>query len=65
MGEGDENKVKAALEPAIKNYGIRHIVIGHTETPSQVIELKADGAVIMIDVGMSKTHCYASLEHRP
>jgi len=56
MGEGDENKVKAALEPAIKNFGIRHIVIGHTVTSSKVIQLKADGAVIMIDVGMSRTN---------
>ena len=56
MGRGDENSVKAAFELASKNFGIRHIVIGHTSTRSQVIELKADGAVIMIDVGMSKTN---------
>ncbi|MFC1815736.1 hypothetical protein ACFL0M_07280 [Thermodesulfobacteriota bacterium] len=45
LAKGDENTVKAELEPAIKNFGIRHIVIGHTQTRSQVIELKADGAV--------------------
>ena len=56
MGEGDDNKVREALLPAIKNFGIQHIVIGHTTTPSQVIELKANGGVIMIDVGMSKTN---------
>jgi len=55
LAEGDENSVKKALEPAITNYGIRHVVIGHTTVPSKVIHLIADGAVIMIDVGMSKT----------
>lgn len=66
MGEGDENKLKAALEPALKNFGCRYIVIGHTTTRSQVIELKADGAVIMIDVGMSKTNAAAgSKPNRP
>jgi hypothetical protein len=39
-----------------KKFGIQHIVIGHTVTPSQVIQLKADGGVIMIGVGMSKTN---------
>jgi hypothetical protein len=52
---GDESRVKKLLEPVFKNYGIRHIVKGHNVTNSQVIELKADGALIMIDVGMSKT----------
>ena len=55
LAKGDENTVKAELEAAINNFGIRHIVIGHSRTRSQVIELKADGEVIMIDVGMSKT----------
>ena len=55
LAKGDEGTVKAELEAVINNFGIRHIVIGHTRTHSHVIELKADGAVIMIDVGMSKT----------
>lgn len=56
LAEDDETRLQEELEPAFKNYHVRHVVVGHTVVRSQTIQVNAGGAVIMIDVGMSRTY---------
>lgn len=51
---GDEAEARAALETARRVHGADHIVIGHTVTADRRIGTRFDGAVILIDVGMSR-----------
>ncbi|MGD0089074.1 MAG: metallophosphoesterase [Planctomycetota bacterium] len=52
-----ETELKPLLELIFKKHEAKHIVIGHTVTsPGAGIVTKADRAIIMIDVGMSKTY---------
>jgi hypothetical protein len=50
MAEEDEKKAGEALDAALKSYGVRHVVIGHTAVLSQFVQLKANSGIIMIDV---------------
>jgi len=53
----DEESLKPLLELIFKKHGVKHLVIGHTPTGrDQGIAFKGDKAVIMIDVGMSRTY---------
>ncbi len=54
--EENPTKLGNMLAPMMRHYGVKHLVIGHTVTQTRKITVKADGALIMTDVGMSKTH---------
>jgi hypothetical protein len=57
LAVGDEGKVKEMLDSVFQKYAIKHVVVGHTVvSPDLRIKARANGAVIMIDVGMSQTY---------
>ena len=57
LADTNESTLKRILEPVFRKHGARHIVIGHTMTASgHGIQASADQAVIMLDVGMSRTY---------
>lgn len=51
--ENDPEKLALVLAPIMRRYGVKHVVIGHTVTGTREIMVKAGGALIMADVGMS------------
>lgn len=54
--EEDSRKLGGMLAPILQGYGVKHVIIGHTITRTREIALKAGGALIMTDVGMSETY---------
>ncbi|MCY3020567.1 MAG: metallophosphoesterase [Planctomycetota bacterium] len=57
LADADEDALKGMLAPILRKHGVRHIVIGHTVSRSgQGISATADRALVMIDVGMSRTY---------
>jgi hypothetical protein len=52
LAQTPESALGPQVDPALKSYGVQHIVIGHSIQPA--ILPRAGGKVITIDVGMSK-----------
>ena len=52
LAQGDEATLMPLVDSVLAQFGVRHIVIGHTVTPGTVLP-RFDGKVIMIDVGLS------------
>jgi DNA-binding NarL/FixJ family response regulator len=51
----DEAIVRDRVKPVLERHGARHIVIGHTmPAGAHGIQARAGGAVMAIDVGMSR-----------
>ena len=55
LATGDEAPLAAHVDQVLANFGVRHIVIGHTVTAGTVMP-RYDGKVIMIDVGLSAVY---------
>lgn len=55
LATGDEVPLAAHVDQVLANFGVRHIVIGHTVTAGTVMT-RHDGKVIMIDVGLSAVY---------
>lgn len=52
----EEDALKPLIEFLFKKHGVKHLVIAHTPTGwDKGIRVKGDKAIIMIDVGMSRT----------
>jgi hypothetical protein len=54
LAQGAEAPLSEHVDQVLKNYGARHIVIGHT--PQPVVLPRFGGRVIVIDVGLSKVY---------
>jgi hypothetical protein len=52
FAEHAESGLKAELEAVFKTWGVRRAVVGHT--PGDGIRTRAEGRVVLIDVGMSR-----------
>ncbi|HLK51496.1 MAG TPA: metallophosphoesterase [Bryobacteraceae bacterium] len=54
LAQGAEAPLTAHVDQVLNNYGVRHIVIGHT--PQVAVLPRFGGRVIVIDVGLSKVY---------
>src|SRR5579871_5522187 len=54
LAQGAEAPLSEHVDQVLKNYGVRHIVIGHT--PQVAVLPRFGGRVIVIDVGLSKVY---------
>ena len=54
LAQGVEAPLSEHVDQVLKNYGVRHIVIGHT--PQAAVLPRFGGRVIVIDVGLSKVY---------
>jgi hypothetical protein len=54
--EEDPKKLRGMLASILRKYGVKHVVIGHAITQTRGITVKAGGALILTDVGMSGTY---------
>jgi hypothetical protein len=54
LAQGPEAPLSEHVDQVLKNYGVRHIVIGHTPQPA--VLPRFGGRVIVIDVGLSKVY---------
>ncbi len=55
LAQGDEALLSAHVDTALRNLGVKRIVIGHTVTPGTVMP-RFGGRVLMIDCGMSSVY---------
>jgi hypothetical protein len=55
LSNGDEHELAAHVDSVLAQYGVRHVVVGHTVTPGTVLP-RFGGRVIMIDVGLSAAY---------
>lgn len=54
LAQGAEAPLSEHVDQVLKNYGVRHMVIGHT--PQVAVLPRFGGRVIVIDVGLSKVY---------
>ena len=55
LATGDEALLAGHVDQVLANFGVKHVVIGHTVTAGTVLP-RFDGKVIMIDVGLSAVY---------
>ncbi len=55
LATGNESELAGHVEQVLAQFGVKHVVIGHTVTPGAVLP-RFGGRVIMIDVGLSAAY---------
>jgi len=55
LANGSQEQLSGHVDQLLKNYGVHHIVLGHTPTGGAVLP-RFEGRVILIDVGLSKLY---------
>ena len=55
LANGSQEQLSGHVDQVLKNYGVRHLVLGHTPTGGAVLP-RFQGRVILIDVGLSKVY---------
>jgi len=53
LAQGAEDELRSHVDRVLADYGVAHIVVGHTTTPGAVVP-RFGGKVLLIDVGLSQ-----------
>lgn len=55
LAKGDEKQLEPVVDAILKNYGVSHIVIGHSYAEAAITP-RFNGKVILIDIGLSRIY---------